>query len=86
MAKIRVKLNQSAVRSQLLKGGGAPGLCQSIANQMANKSGPGYAVRVVNYPERTGAIVFPETFAARANNYANNTLEKARGGTYNTNG
>ena len=82
MVRVKVKLNQGAVRQQLLKGGGAPALCRSIANQMANKAGPGYSVRVVNYPERTGAIVFPETAAARADNYANNTLEKMRGAKY----
>lgn len=82
MSKIRVKLNQGNIRSQLLKGGGAPGLCVGIANSMANKAGLGYAVRVVNYPERTGAIVYPKTEAAKANNYSSNTLEKARGGKY----
>lgn len=82
MAKIRVKLNKGEIRNQLLKGGGAPGLCLSIANQMADKSGSGYAVRVVNYPERTGAIVYPKDAAARADNYANNTLEKMRGQKY----
>lgn len=80
MAKqVRVKLNKSEVRNQLLKGGGAPSLCVSIANQLADKSGSGYAVRVVDYPERTGAIVYPKTAAARADNFHNNTLEKMRG-------
>ena len=83
MNKVRVKLDKRAVREQLLKGGGAPGLCLSLANQMANKSGNGYAVRVVDYPERTGAVVYPKTAAARADNYSNNTLEKARGAKYN---
>lgn len=82
MPKIKVELRKGEVRAQLLNGGGAPGLCRTIANQIANKAGPGYAVRVVNYPERTGAIVYPKTAAARANNYAQNTLEKARGGKY----
>lgn len=82
MPTVRVKLNSGAVRSQLLKGGGASGLCMSIANQMANNAGPGYAVRVVNYPERIGAIVYPKSAAARADNFANNTLEKARGTKY----
>lgn len=83
MPKVQVELNKGNVRAQLLKGGGAPGLCLSIANSMANKAGPGYAARVVSYPERTGAIVYPKTAAARANNYASNTLEKVRGGKYN---
>lgn len=82
MPRVDVKLNTAAVRSQLLTGGGAPGMCLSIANQMASKAGPGYAARVVRYPERTGAIVYPKTAAARANNYASNTLEKVRGGKY----
>lgn len=82
MAKVRVKLNKSEVRAQLLKGGGAPGLCLSIANQMADKCGSGYEVRVVDYPERTGAVVYPKSGAARADNYAQNTLEKARGAKY----
>lgn len=82
MPRVRVKLNKGEVRAQLLTGGGAPGLCLSIANQMANKAGPGYAARAVAYPERTGAIVYPKTAAARANNYASNTLEKMRGGKY----
>ncbi|MBR3330393.1 MAG: hypothetical protein IKG25_04165 [Mogibacterium sp.] len=83
MPNVKVVLRQGEVRAQLLKGGGAPGMCLGIANQMANKAGPGYAARMVNYPERTGAIVYPKTAAARANNYASNTLEKVRGGKYN---
>lgn len=80
--KVKVKLNKSAVRNQLLKGGGAPALCLSIAEQMADKCGPGYTARPIYYPERNGAIVGPDTVAARADNYANNTLEKARGAKY----
>lgn len=82
MPRVKIKLNKGEVRSQLLTGGGAPGLCLSIANQMANKAGPGYAARVVNYPERTGAICYPKTAAARSNNYSANTLEKMRGGKF----
>lgn len=84
MPKVRVKLNEGAVRAQLLKGAGA-GVCMSIANQMANKAGSGFAARVVNYPERTGAIVFPKTAAARRSLYRDNALEKARGGQYDVN-
>lgn len=80
--KVRVKLDKAAVSAQLLKGGGAPGLCLSIANQMANKAGSGYAVRVANYPERTGAVVYPKTGLGRADNLTNNTLEKLRGEKY----
>ena len=83
MPKVKVVLRKGEIRSQLLTGGGAPGLCLSIANQMANKAGPGYAARVVSYPERTGAIVFPKTAAAKSDNYTSNTLEKMRGGKYN---
>ena len=82
MRKVKVKLDEGAVRSQLLKGAGA-GVCLGIANQMANKAGTGFAARVVDYPERTGAIVFPKTAAARRAYYRDNALEKARGGKYN---
>lgn len=81
MPKIKVKLNGSVVRSMLLKGAGA-GVCMGIAQAMAEKAGPGYAVRRVDYPERSGAIVYPSSAAARADNYSNNTLEKARGQHY----
>lgn len=53
-----------------------------IANQMASRAGAGYAVRAVDYPERTGAIVYPKSKSAQRDNYRNNTLEKARGGHY----
>ncbi len=83
MSKIRVKLNNAAVREQLLKNGAVAGMCKGIASQMAERAGPGYEVREVNYPERTGAIVYPASPAARKDNYRNNTLEKVRGQKYN---
>lgn len=78
--KVRVKLNQKEVRAQLLKSSAVAGLCMSIANSRAKQAGAGYDVRVVNYPERTGAVIYPRSAAARRDNYQNNTLEKLRGG------
>lgn len=83
MNNVRVKLDKRAVREQLLKSSAVAGLCMAAAKQKAEMCGPGYATRVVNYPERTGAIVYPATAAARADNYRNNTLEKVRGAKYN---
>lgn len=83
MSKIRVKLNSAEVRSQLLKSGAVAGMCKGIASEMASRAGNGYAVREVNYPERTGAIVYPETQGAARDNYRNNTLEKVRSLKYN---
>ena len=79
MPKIYVKLNEQAVRQYLLKGPVA-GICLSIAQQKASAAGPGYAAKPVNYPERTGAIVYPGTQDAINDNYDRNTLEKMRGG------
>lgn len=80
MPKVRVKLNGAEVRNGILKSPGAAGICMGIAQQRAEAAGPGYAARQVSYPERTGAIVYPETPAAMRDNYRNNTLEKMRGG------
>lgn len=82
MPKVQVKLDKAAVRQQLLKNGTVAGMCMSIAQQMANKAGTGYAVRATNYPERAGAVVYPKTAKARRENYRRNTLEKARGGKF----
>lgn len=81
MPKIKVKLNGSVVRSMLLKGAGA-GVCMGIAQAMAEKAGPGYAVRQVNLGTRNIAVVYPSSAAARRDNYHNNTLEKVRGQHY----
>ena len=81
MAQVRVKLNRGEVRSQLLRGGGAPGMCMGIAQSMAKQCGEGYAVRTVS-TNRIGAVVYSATAAARADNFANNTIEKARGMSY----
>lgn len=78
MSKVLVKLNSAEVRTQLLKSGAVVGMCKGIASEMASRAGNGYAVREVNYPERTGAIVYPATPEARRNNYLSNTLEKVR--------
>jgi hypothetical protein len=43
---------------------------------MQQKAGPGYAVEDRHYPERNGAVVFPNTEEAYYDNLTNNTLEK----------
>lgn len=82
MSKVRVVLNRGNVKSQLLTGGGAPGMCLALAQSYAKSAGPGYEARSKRLQNRIGAIYYPATPQAISDNYAHNTLEKSRGGKF----
>lgn len=82
MSKVKFKLNGAGVR-ELLKSQEMGAICMDYAlkiQETANGSCPGYVAEARHYPERTGAAVYPGTYAAERDNYKNNTLLKARGG------
>ena len=75
MSKNRFVLNRKGVREPL-KSEEIAGECMERAKRMAESAGDGYAVEVRNYPERTGAAVYPGDDTAFYDNLAHNTLEK----------
>lgn len=74
MPKVKVVLNEGAVRSQLLKSSAILGQCMGIARKMAADAGPGYAVRSFSASTRNVAVVYPETATAKVNNLVTNKL------------
>ena len=77
MAKIaKIKLNSAGVR-RLLKSAEMQAICTEHAEEIAARCGAGYAVDSVQKETRAIATVYPETAAARRDNYRNNTIEKA---------
>ena len=80
MPKVKVVLNEGAVRSQLLKSSAILGQCMGIARKMAADAGPGYAVDCYSASTRNVAVVYPRTSAASLDNLKNNPTMKEHGG------
>lgn len=79
MSKVKFELNKKGVR-ELLKSPEAAAICTQYAVQIQGRAGEGYVVESRNYPERSGAAVYPGTYEAYRDNLKNNTLLKALGG------
>lgn len=69
-------LNRDGVK-ELLKSSELQNECRNLAEKVRAAAGEGYVVEDRNYPERSGAAVYPETTEANFDNLKNNTLEKA---------
>ena len=77
MAKsVRIVLHRNVVRSELLKGEGIAGFCQSVAQGIAARAGEGYVAERRNLSTRAGFFVKPATERAAFDNEQNNTLVK----------
>lgn len=76
MSNVKFVLNRSGVRD-LLKSDGIYQVCAQHAEMTRASAGPGYEVGQRNYPERTGAAVYPATADAYYDNLRHNTLLKA---------
>lgn len=75
MGKNKFVLNRKGVR-ELLKSEELAGECMAKAKAMAESAGAGYMAEARNYPERTGAAVYPGDDSAYYDNLVHNTLEK----------
>lgn len=80
MPKVKVVLNEGAVRSQLLKSSAILGQCMGVARKMAADAGPGYAVDYYSASTRNVAVVYPITAAASLDNLKTNPALKDHGG------
>lgn len=58
----------------MLKSPDIAAACMREASRIANACGDGYTAQSRNYPERSGAAVFPETPEATLDNLKHNTL------------
>lgn len=76
MSKIELKLNRSAVQ-ELLKSREMQDICMEHARRIQQIAGENYEVSERNYPERTGAAVYPANDKGYYDNLNHNTLEKA---------
>ena len=78
MAKVRIKLNTAGVR-ELLRSSELQTECMNYAQQIQGTAGEHYAVSNRNYPERSGASVYPADDEGFYDNLHHNTLLKAMG-------
>lgn len=79
MARVKVVLNRSAVRDQLLRSSEMQSICEEQARGIAARCGPGFAVDTHTGRNRVNAMVYADTFEARKDNMKNNTILKAVG-------
>lgn len=79
MADLKVKLNRTEVREQLLKSSWIAGICSDYANQIRARCGDGYETDERTGKNRVNASVYAATYKAKKDNVSNNTLLKAMG-------
>ncbi len=75
--KVRIELNQAAIRQQLLKSPATEAMCKKYAEEIAARCGDGYETKTYKTPTRMAAKVYADTFQARTDNLKNNTILKA---------
>lgn len=81
MAKgVTIKLNSAGIR-ELLRSSEMGETCMEFAQRIQNTAGEHYKAEARNYPERTGAAVFPADDKGYYDNLHHNTLVKAMGST-----
>lgn len=78
--RVKVELNRSAVRDQLLKSGEMEAICEGYARNIAARCGSGYAYDTYKGTNRVNAMIYAETYEAKKDNMKNNTILKAVGG------
>lgn len=77
-SKVKVKLNKAEIR-KLLRSSEAQEVCMSYAHRIQQIAGPDYEADKRNYPERSGAAVYPANDDGYYDNLQHNTLLKAKG-------
>lgn len=79
MSKVKVTLNKTAIRDQLLKGDETSALIKRYGNNAFGKISniEGYVMEDRKYPERIGVAIYAEDYPAISDNLENNTLLKA---------
>ncbi len=75
--KVRIELNEAAIRQQLLKSPATEAMCKKYAEEIAGRCGEGYETKTYKTPSRMAAKVYADSFPARIDNVKNNTLLKA---------
>lgn len=75
--KVKIELNQSAIRQQLLKSTEIQSICRELAEQIAGRCGEGYETETYMQQTRTVSKVYADSFRARNDNLKNNTILKA---------
>lgn len=78
--KVKIELNRSAVRDQLLKSSEMMSICESYAKDIAARCGSGYQTDTHVGQNRVNAMVYADTYEARRDNLKHNTILKAVGG------
>lgn len=76
MAKVKFVLNRDGVR-ELLKSDAMMSICQSYANDALGRLGEGYEVSTQVGRNRVNAEIAATTYAARKDNYENNSILKS---------
>lgn len=79
MSKVDFKLNRKGVR-ELLRSQEAMNICVEYATAVQGRAGEGYEVTTRVGRNRVNASVHADTYLSRKDNYENNTLLKALGG------
>lgn len=74
--KIKVKLNRDGVR-ELLRSSEMQSICMENARMIQQRAGADYEASERNYPERSGAAVYPANDKGYYDNLQNNTLLRA---------
>ncbi len=74
---MKIELNRSAVRDQLLKSDAIMDFCEDKAKEIQARCGEGYEVDTHVGKNRVNAMVYADTYEARAKNAKYNTLLKA---------
>lgn len=78
MAKnLKIVLNRSAIRNQLLKSNEMMEICKELGNTALNRCGEGYDISAVSGKNRVNVSVYARTNQARKDNMENNTILKA---------
>lgn len=78
--KVKIELNRSAVRDQLLKSSEMMSICEGHARTIASRCGSGYQTDTHVGQNRVNAMVYADTYEARLDNTKHNTILKAVGG------
>jgi hypothetical protein len=77
MAKVKVVLNRSEIRKQILNGDSTMQYLTELAEGIQGRCGDGYEVSSQKGKTRCNARISTENYRAMRDNYKNNTLLKA---------
>jgi hypothetical protein len=74
--KLKVVLNESGVR-ELLRSEEMKSICADHASKILERCGSGYAMDTYTGANRVNAMIYAETYQAKASNRKHNTIIKA---------